>query len=177
MTYAPIPDVPQQVSSYLGDLNNGNATVAATSSNKTLVTFWGGRVSLQNLKTSAESAAGMEQLMTVWEAAIGSNPENVQATATAGIDTMVASISVALSWLISASPNVKNRPDFALISLPQGDLLPEIASLAGNNASLISIFKNLSSHFNDGLANVAAALNSTAVYTLNADTYVDFLDR
>lgn len=40
-TYS-IPDMPQQVSTYLGDLAGGNATIAATAGKKTLITVWAG---------------------------------------------------------------------------------------------------------------------------------------
>ena len=112
----------------------------------------------------------MEQLVTVWQAAMGSNPDSIQATAQAGADLMLATLSTSLGWCMPNSSAAQNQPDFALISLPQGDLLPEISGLAGNNS--ISTFKSLVSYYNNGLPNVAAKLNSTTVYTLSADAWV-----
>jgi hypothetical protein len=114
----------------------------------------------------------MEQLVTIWQAAMGTNPNDVLGAATVGVDSMLSTLGTSLSWLIPAAPTNHPLPDFALVSLPQGNLLPEIQSLAGNNQNLVDIFQNLTDHFNNGLAGVAAALNATTVFTFNAERYV-----
>lgn len=112
----------------------------------------------------------MEQLVTVWQAAMGTNPDSVQATAQTGVDTMLSTVSNALGWLIpAANSTTQAKPDFAIVTLPQGNLVPEIAYLANYNSDYISVFRNLTDYYNQGLNNLAKVLGSTTVYNLNGE--------
>lgn len=136
----------------MGDLNNANATVAATAAHKALVTVW----------------AGMDELVQVWQSAINSNPNDPQTPALGDVQEMLATLNTTLRWLIptGATP----APDFVLITLPRGDLLPATARMALNNTGYINVFRNMTTAFNNGLGEVAQSLSSsTTVYTLAAD--------
>lgn len=145
------PDFPAQVASYLGDLNNANATVAATAAHKALVTVW----------------AGMDELVQIWESAISSNPGDPQTPALADVQSMLSTMNTTLRWLLPTTG--ASSPDFVLIALPRGDLLPQTSRLALNNTGYVNVFRNMTVSFNAGLAEVAKSLSaSTTVYTLDA---------
>lgn len=146
------PDLGAQVASYLGDLNNGNGTVTATAAHKALITVW----------------AGMDELVQIWESAISSDPGDPQTPALANVRSMLGTMNTTLRWLIPTTGTP--APDFVLITLPRGDILPQTSRLALNNTGYISVFKNMTSAFNTGLGEVAQGLStSTTVYTLAAD--------
>lgn len=146
------PDLPAQVADYLGELNNGNATVAATAAHKSLVTVW----------------AGMDELVQIWESAISSNPGDPQTPAMADVQSMLTTMNTTLRWLLPTTGTP--APDFVLITLPPGDILPQTARLALNNTGYVNVFKNMTTAFNAGLVDVAQSLSTTTtVYTLAAD--------
>lgn len=110
----------------------------------------------------------MEELVTAWQAAISANPAAPSEMATASVQGMLATLTSALSWMIAADSTPQTRPDYALFSLPSGDLLPQTARLAGNNTLFIETIKAMTDNFNAGLQNIAASLSSTSVYILDA---------
>jgi hypothetical protein len=160
--------LPAQIASYLGELNNGNATVAATINNKALITVWAGKhlsmIHRYDDRLAEISAIGMDELVSIWQSAISAAPGDPQTPALAEVRSMVSTLNSTLRWLLPATGTP--LPDFVLI----GDILPQTARLAMNNTGYINVFKNMTAAYNVGLGQVAESLSATtSVYALEAD--------
>lgn len=110
----------------------------------------------------------MDELVQIWESAISSTPGDPQTPALADVRAMLSTMNTTLRWMIptTGAPS----PDFVLIALPRGDILPQTSRLALNNTGYINVFRNMTSAFNTGLSEVAQSLStSTTVYTLDAN--------
>lgn len=159
MTTSTSPDLPQQISSYLSDLDGGNTTVTASGNSKTLVTVW----------------AGIEEIFTILEAAVTSTPANPASVAIPGVRAMLATLATALPWLIAADSTDQNRPDFVLFKLPAANALPDSPRMSNTNPLFVSTFQNMTTVFNDGLNGIAQRLNRTTVFALDAQSLFDDL--
>lgn len=112
--------------------------------------------------------AGMDELVQIWESAIASNSGDPQTPALADVRSMLSTMNTTLRWLLPTAGTP--APDFVLIALPRGDLLPQTSRLALNNTGFVNVFRNMTTAFNNGLAEVAQSLSaSTTVYTLDAN--------
>lgn len=149
---ANVPDLPTQIGTYLSDRDGGNATVASSAANKTLINIW----------------TGLEQLTSVWQTAITGGSNDPQQQAIAGVQIMLSSLTTSLSWLTTSSTAAK--PDFALVTIPRGDLVPQTARIANNNTDNIALFKTLTNFYNNGLKTVANSLSGSTVYLLDAES-------
>lgn len=109
----------------------------------------------------------MEEIVTIWQAAISANPGNPEPYAIGLVQRMLSSMSTCLNWLIPDKATSDARPDFALLSLPQGDLLPEASGLGSGNAFYIAVLKNMTLAFNNGLSQVATNLNRSTVHIMS----------
>jgi hypothetical protein len=88
---------------------------------------------------------------------------------------MLATLATTLSWLIAADSTDQNRPDFVLFTVPSASVLPETARLDKSNTIFSETFENMTTTFNNGLADVAERLNTTTVFALDAQKLFDDL--
>lgn len=106
--------------------------------------------------------------MSVWQQAIAQTGSDPQTVVMPVVQSLVATLATSLSWLMPSDGSQDARPDFAIITLPQGDLLPQTAGLAQNNTDHINLLKSMTTAYNTGLSEVvASSLNKTTVYLLN----------
>lgn len=110
----------------------------------------------------------MEELTTVWQNAMSANPGDPQSPALASVQEMVSTLNNTIRWLIPATGT--GVPDFVMITLPRGDILPQTHRLASNNTGFVNVFRNMTNAYNAGILSVAESLSRlTTVYTLDAD--------
>ena len=106
-------------------------------------------------------------MLTVWQAAVSANPTDPMSYASGVIQRMLSSISESLKWTIAADATADARPDFALLTLPEGELLPQAIAIAGDRIQNLDVLMNMTTTYNDGMAGIASVLNSTKVHVLS----------